>query len=181
MIKTIFSYLATPGFFHSSPKQVNPARALMDIGKAHSETKSTIKEAVDEVKKESFENVDRQKASQLFENEIARYRISESKITTRYHQHVIYGASFIFLGLLTISLPIIGLFTALNVSIPVVSSLLPVYSYPVLITMFPCSCVVFLVGVRHWYMAKMIALRQRFPFMQYVKSRRLLPNKTEVL
>ena len=70
---------------------------------------------------------------------------------------------------------------AFNVNIPVISLFLPTYTYPVLITTLPVTALLCLVGLWHFYMGKMIVLRQRFPFMSYIKSYRWFPTKSEVL
>ncbi|HCV03935.1 MAG TPA: hypothetical protein DG048_14905 [Pseudoalteromonas sp.] len=179
MIKSILSYLATPGFFHKKPKDVNPAQNIIEIVKENAEARQLIKK--EERKESVFSHVSRDKARQLFEKELVRLSIGEEQVRGRYHQHVVYGTLFLIIGLITFILPVIGLFMAFNVNIPVISLFLPTYTYPVLITTLPVTALLCLVGLWHFYMGKMIVLRQRFPFMSYIKSYRWFPTKSEVL
>lgn len=179
MIKSILSYLITPGFFHTKPKDVNPADNIIKIVKENAEARRLIKK--EERKENLFGHVPRDRASQLFEKEIITLKIGEEQVRARYHQHLIYGTVFFIIGVITFLLPVIGLFMAFNVNIPIISLFLPTYTYPVLITTLPVTALLCLIGFWHFYMGKMIALRQRFPFMTYVKSYRWLPNKSEVL
>ena len=128
-----------------------------------------------------FSEVNREKARQLFENEIDSLGISEEKIVARFHQHAVYGGLFALMGILSFSLPIMGLFMAFNIHIPILSYFLPTYTYPVLITIFPMSLLLITISAWHFYLAKMIKLRQRFPFKQYISSLKLLPTDSEVI
>jgi hypothetical protein len=112
---------------------------------------------------------------------MSRMKITEDKQNSQYHSHVSKGFLFVLLGAFFMALPIVGLFYDLGIRIPIISSFLPIYSYGVLVSMVPSIGVLLLIGIRHWYFAKMIILKQKFPFMQYLASLQLLPTKSEVI
>ena len=181
MIKSIFKYLAAPGFFHASPKDVNPAQSIIEITRDNSEVRKKLKEEKKDQKDKLFKDVNRMKASNLFESEVQKLGISEERIQIRYHQHVMYGAIFLIIGLMSFILPIVGLFTAFDLHVPLVSLFLPTYTYPIFISLLPVSMLLFSICGWHFYLAKMIKLRQRFTFKQYLRSMKWLPTSSEVI
>lgn len=181
MIAKVFKYLATPGFFHKSPTEVNPIGAWTDLLQRHKKDKESLRSAREEEEGVKFENVTLKRAKGLYKAEVERLNISTTQQRARYHQHVVRGTLMLLFGLALVSLPIIGLFRDFGIRVPLVSLFLPTFSYPVLITMVPTSGVLLLIMFWHYYMAKMIMLKQRFPFMLYIRSGRWLPTRSEVL
>jgi hypothetical protein len=181
MLLKVTKYLFTPGFLKSKPSEFNPASNVMDILKRQRDLKQKLTDETFQEEKVKFENVDRKKALELYANDMKTLKITDSRQTSQYHSHVSKGFIFLLLGSFLMALPIVGLFYDLGIRIPIISSILPIYGYGVLISMVPSIGVLLLIGIRHWYFAKMVILKQKFPFTQYLKSLNLLPTKSEVI
>jgi hypothetical protein len=181
MLVKIIKYAITPGFLKTKPSEFNPAENVMDILNTQREFKDKLSEVSEHGGSVKFNNVDIQRAKALYSDEMSRMKITEFEQNSHYHSHVSKGFLFLLLGVFLMVLPIIGLFYDLGIRIPIVSSFLPIYSYGVLISMVPSIGVLLLIGIRHWYFAKMIILKQKFPFMQYIVSLQLLPTESQVI
>jgi hypothetical protein len=181
MLVKIIKYAMTPGFTKAKPSEFNPAENVMDILNTQKAFKEKLTEESKHGDRIKFNNVDIKKAKALYSDEMSRMKITEDKQNSQYHSHVSKGFLFVLLGVFFMALPIVGLFYDLGIRIPIISSFLPIYSYGVLVSMVPSIGVLLLIGIRHWYFAKMIILKQKFPFMQYLASLQLLPTKSEVI
>jgi hypothetical protein len=181
MITSITKYLLTPGFLKSKPSDFNPAENIMGILQDQQQLKKNLTQETSKKDKVKFENVGRAKAALLYSDEMILLNISATQQNSQYHSHVSKGFIFILLGIFLMSLPIIGLFFDLGIRIPILSSFLPIFGYGVFISMVPSIGILLLIGVRHWYFAKMITLKQKFPFTQYFSSLRLLPTNSQVI
>lgn len=179
MIKKALGYLITPGIWSTKAADVNPLRSAMEMRKQHKELREQVEATEDRPKK--FRDVNREKAKKLFRDEIVKFRVTEEKLQAKFHNHVAWGAVWLLLGFTLFSLPVIGLFSDLGIRIPYVSNFVPIFTYGSIFSMSSFSLVFLLQGAKHFYFAKMIKLRQRFTFMQYVRSWSWLPNKNEVV
>jgi hypothetical protein len=181
MLAKIIKYAMTPGFTKAKPSDFNPAESVLDILKTQKAFKEKLSEEAVHGRQVKFDSVNRQKALSLYSDEMSRLVITEYKQSSQYHMHVSKGFVFLLLGVFLMALPIVGLFYDLGIRIPIISSFLPIYTYGVLISMLPSIGVLLLIGLRHWYFAKMIILKQKFPFKQYLYSFKLVPTLSEVI
>lgn len=179
MIKKVLGWMIRPGVMPTS-EYLNPLKSSIDLLKVNKEARKQLKVEDHRIKKMKSIS-DAEVAHQLYKQDLKKYRVSSSKEQNHYHIKVVYGGLFLLIGALSVIMPILQILNVVKINIPVLSSLIPAYGVLSIVAVMPIAGCLLIVGLKNWYLAKMIILKQRFSFTQYLKSFAIVPNRSKVI
>lgn len=182
MIKKAILWVGKPGFgFYENSN--NPFDAGVQLGKANSAARKVLSLQADgHSTTEEMETVEsRAKANELYIRDLALFSVTPKKELERYHTHVVLGSLAILLAITLLMITVVCVFWPEKLNVFTFSQYIPALGYGSLLSAAGLASVLILSGLKNWYFAKMISLKQRFTFYQYIYSGSILPTEREVI